>query len=130
MGTLERQVYNLRGEYIEKHNGELPDYADVTIRWKDTQKTFNVTVALFSYNEDLVSLYEDEKIFFYFSTLSEFINCLCNIDNLNEEDFDTTEEFEQELNKYAETEEDKAFYFPSHEDFDIVAVSEFYKELL
>ena len=46
-------------------------------------------------------------------------------------DRDTSdEEFEEELNKYAETEEDAQYYFPSREDFDIVGIDYCFNDLL
>jgi len=121
MSTLERDFFCQIEGYKAGSGGLKPKYVNVLIRWKDSGKVEPRIVALFPYNENKTPNYIDERVFFYFDDKSNIIFCLSNVE-ISVSDFDTIEEFENELNKYAETEEDAQYYFPSREDFDIVAI--------
>lgn len=120
MSTLERDLFCRIDGYKAGSGGLEPKYVNVLIRWKDSGKVVPRIVALFPY-EDKIPDYVDERVFFYFDGKSNIIFCLSNVE-ISASDFDTIEEFENELNKYAETEEDAKYYFPSREDFDIVGI--------
>lgn len=127
MNTLERELFCRIDGYKAGSGGLEPKYVNVLIRWKDSGKVVPRIVALFPYDEKVPDCV-DERVFFYFDLMSNIIFCLSNVE-IFANDFDTIEEFENELNKYAETEEDARYYFPSREDFDIVAIIGVGKEL-
>lgn len=121
MSTLERELLCRIDGYKAGSGGLEPLYVNVLIRWKDSGKVEPRVVALFPYDEDKTPDHIDERVFFYFDLASNIMFCLSNVE-ISVNDFDTIEEFETELNKYAETEEDALYYFPSREDFDIVSI--------
>jgi hypothetical protein len=127
MSTLERIYLNKLYEYL-KTNDEAVRYVDCVIRWKDNGKLEKVTIALFDYDEVSVPDYDDDRIFFYVGDKVDFFFLLSEVDieDMPTEDLD---EFEKELNKYAETDEDKQHYFASGEDFDIVNIINLYNTL-
>lgn len=128
MSTLERDLFCRIDGYKAGSGGLEPLYVNVLIRWKDSGKVEPRTVALFPYDENKTPDHIDERVFFYFDLASNIMFCLSNVE-ISVNDFDTIEEFETELNKYAETEEDALYYFPSREDFDIVSIEGVGREL-
>ena len=128
MSTLERDLFCHIDGYKAGSGGLEPLYVNVLIRWKDSGKVEPRIVALFPYDENKTPDHIDERVFFYFDLASNIIFCLSNVE-ISVNDFDTIEEFETELNKYAETEEDALYYFPSREDFDIVSIEGVGREL-
>lgn len=128
MSTLERELLCRIDGYKAGSGGLEPLYVNVLIRWKDSGKVEPRTVALFPYDENKTPDHIDERVFFYFDLVSNIMFCLSNVE-ISVNDFDTIEEFETELNKYAETEEDAQYYFPSREDFDIVSIEGVGREL-
>ena len=128
MSTLERDLLCRIDGYKAGSGGLEPLYVNVLIRWKDNGKVEPRTVALFPYDENKTPDHIDERVFFYFDLASNIMFCLSNVE-ISVNDFDTIEEFETELNKYAETEEDALYYFPSREDFDIVSIEGVGREL-
>lgn len=125
MSTLERDLFCRIDGYKAGSGGLEPKYVNVLIRWKDSGKVVPRIVALFPYDEDKTPDDIDERVFFYFDVKSNIIFCLSNVE-ISADDFGTIEEFEAELNKYAETEDDAQYYFPSREDFDIVGIEGVY----
>ena len=128
MSTLERDLLCRTDGYKAGSGGLEPLYVNVLIRWKDNGKVEPRTVALFPYDENKTPDHIDERVFFYFDLASNIMFCLSNVE-ISVNDFGTIEEFETELNKYAETEEDALYYFPSREDFDIVSIEGVGREL-
>jgi hypothetical protein len=128
MSTLERELLCRIDGYKAGSGGLEPLYVNVLIRWKDSGKVEPRTVALFPYDENKTPDHIDERVFFYFDLASNIMFCLSYLE-ISVNDFDTIEEFETELNKYAETEEDALYYFPSREDFDIVSIEGVGREL-
>lgn len=131
MSTLERELFRQIEEFKNsvEGKGEEPKYIRVLIRWKDSGKVEYRNVALFPYDENKTPEWIDKDVFFFFDLKSNIIFCLSNVE-ISLDDFDTIEEFEEELNKYAETEEDAQYYFPSREDFDIVGIDYCFNDLL
>lgn len=129
MSTLERELLRQIAEFKDKHNGKEPRYVCVNIRWKDTGKVERRIVALFPYDEENTTDFIDERVFFYFDLPSNIFFCMSNVEDVDGDDYDDIEDFEEALNLYAETPEDREYYFPSKEDFDIVTIREVMDEI-
>lgn len=129
MSTLERELLRQIAEFKDEHNGKEPRYVCVNIRWKDTGKVERRIVALFPYDEENTTDFIDERVFFYFDLPSNIFFCMSNVEDVDGDDYDDIEDFEEALNLYAETPEDREYYFPSKEDFDIVTIREVMDEI-
>lgn len=130
MSTLERELLHQIEEFKAGHNDKEPRYVCVNIRWKDTGKVERRIVALFPYDEENTPDFIDDRVFFYFDLPSNIFFCMSNVEDVKREDYDDIEDFEEALNLYAETTEDREYYFPSKEDFDIVTIREVMGEIL
>jgi hypothetical protein len=129
MSTLERELLRQIEEFKAEHNGKEPRYVCVNIRWKDTGKVERRIVALFPYDEENTPDFIDDRVFFYFDLPSNIFFCMSNVEDVDGDDYDDIEDFEEALNLYAETPEDREYYFPSKEDFDIVTIREVMDEI-
>ena len=129
MSTLERELLCRIDGYKAGSGGLEPLYVNVLIRWKDSGKVEPRIVALFPYDENKTPDHIDERVFFYFDLASNIFFCLSNVEDVDGDDYDDIEDFEEALNLYAETPEDREYYFPSKEDFDIVTIREVMDEI-
>lgn len=125
MGTIERKIISLYEDYKKQNDGEEPKYLGCQIRYKDDGSVLDVIIALFEFDVDVI---DDDRIFYYVSNIKDVLSMTTNVE-INQEDYDSVEDYEKELNKYAETEEDKEYYFPCMEDFDIIDAYEMFNIL-
>lgn len=88
------------------------------IRWKDTGEICQRDIAISKY-ESTEDFWFDEDFLFNVKSVDHFLFLLANLD-FNMNDFDTEEEWLEEIHKYEG--EDKDDYFNSNEDFDIVDI--------
>jgi hypothetical protein len=124
MSTLEKKLLRQIREFKAEHNGKEPRFVCVNIRWKDTGRVERRIVALFPYDEENTPDFIDDRVFFYFDLASNIMFCLSNVEDVDADDYNNIEDFEKALNLYAKTPEDREYYFPSKEDFDIVTICE------
>ena len=118
MSTLERIYFN----NLVQCNG-TPNYAECVIRFKDSGKLQQVIIAIGTADDK-----KDKNIF----TRCELFDLLWMFTNVDIADMDTEDfdKFAEELNKYAESEEDAKKYFPSTKtNFDIVNIINLYDTL-
>lgn len=88
------------------------------IRWKDSGEICERDIAI-SKHETTEDFWFDEDFLFNVNNVPQFLSLLANLDfNMNE--FDTEEQWLEEIHKYEG--DDKDDYFHSGEDFDIIDV--------
>ena len=126
MTQLERLTQNIifgyNGEDKEKvlttiANGGVVG-VETIIRWKDSGEICQRDIAI-SKHETTEDFWFDEDFLFNVNGVPQFLSLLANLDFVQDE-FDTEEEWLEEIHKYEG--EDKDDYFHSGEDFDIIDV--------
>lgn len=118
MSTLERIYFN---KFMQL--GDTINYVECVIRFKDSGKLQQVIIAIGTADDKI------GKNIFTRCELFDLIWMLTNVDiaDMDTEDFD---KFAEELNKYAESEEDAQYYFPSTKtNFDVVNIINLYNTL-
>ena len=88
------------------------------IRWKDSGEICERDIAI-SKHETTEDFWFDEDFLFNVNNVPQFLSLLANLDFVQNE-FDTEEEWLEEIHKYEG--EDKDDYFHSREDFDVIDV--------
>ena len=91
---------------------------ETIIRWKDSGEICQRDIAI-SKHETTEDFWFDEDFFFNVNNVPQFLSLLANLDFVQNE-FDTEEEWLEEIHKYEG--EDKDDYFHSGEDFDVIDV--------
>ena len=126
MTQLERLAQNIifgsNGEDIKKvistiTNGGVVG-VNTIIRWKDSGEICQRDIAI-SKHETTEDFWFDEDFLFNVNNVPQFLALLANLDFTMSE-FDTEEEWLEEIHKYED--EDKDDYFHSGEDFDVIDV--------
>ena len=126
MTQLERLAQNIifgaNGEDMQKvittiTNGGVVG-VETIIRWKDSGEICQRDIAI-SKHETTEGFWFDEDFLFNVNNVPQFLSLLANLDFIQDE-FDTEDEWLEEIHKYEG--EDKDDYFHSGEDFDIIDV--------
>ena len=126
MTQLERLAQNIifgaNGEDMQKvittiTNGGVVG-VETIIRWKDSGEICQRDIAISKY-KTTEDFWFDEDFLFNVNDVPQFLSLLANLDFVQNE-FDTEEEWLEEIRKYEG--EDKDNYFHSREDFDVIDV--------
>ena len=91
---------------------------ETIIRWKDSGEICQRDIAI-SKHETTEDFWFDEDFLFNVNDVPQFLSLLANID-FTMNDFETVEDWIEEIHKYEG--EDKDDYFHSGEDFDVIDV--------
>lgn len=115
-------IFGANGEDMQKvittiTNGGVVG-VETIIRWKDSGEICQRDIAI-SKHETTEDFWFDEDFLFNVNDVPQFLSLLANIDFVQNE-FDTEEEWLEEIHKYEG--EDKDDYFHSGEDFDVIDI--------
>ena len=106
MNAIEQKLLNKYQQFVDEKGTRTPIGIQVLVRGANG-----------NIYEDSIFITKDGKPCLYgtqaFAHVNEVIACLANIDFLPE-DYDSRAEYEDEVAKYAESKEDKEYYFRNH----------------